>query len=99
MCARGQASLIDLYDPDRLRNPMNGGSTIQWNEADRAIGEALRAAGSRAVLLTGTLHGPARMAVVRGFLDSFPGMRHVVYDAFSGDHSGDAQPRYHFDKS
>jgi molybdopterin-containing oxidoreductase family iron-sulfur binding subunit len=87
LCARGQASLIDLYDPDRLRRPLvvATGGTSPWEALDEQIARALRSAGSRAVLLTGTIHGPARTAVVAELQRAFPGLRHVVYDALADE--------------
>jgi len=62
LCARGQASLQGLYDPDRVRTPLRrrddgGFEPIAWDEAIRLTGERLaaaRAAGSdRIALLSG----------------------------------------------
>ncbi|MGH9417227.1 MAG: TAT-variant-translocated molybdopterin oxidoreductase, partial [Terriglobales bacterium] len=126
-CVRGQASLLNLYEPDRLRTPValqrvhsldglvatakqpgynlffptnvwNMGGTLRdkqhditrpmktltWAQADQAAAAALARAGSRAVLLTGTIHGPARTALLADFLSVYP-LRHVVYDSLNPD--------------
>src|SRR3989338_4779772 len=34
LCARGQASLLDLYDSQRFAGPLIAGQPADWNEAD-----------------------------------------------------------------
>ena len=155
VCPLGQAALLNLYDPDRLRTPValqrvhtleglvgsapqpkynlhfptnvwktgsafrNNLHTIKrqlkalsWDEADQQVGGLLQAAGNRAVLLTGTIHGPARRALLADFLSVYPA-RHVVYDSLNPDALVAAQaaaygapaagpqatPRYFFDRA
>ena len=132
-CARGQASLHNLYDPDRLRTPVRLErvhdlhglvgtqeqpdrhlwfptnlwtegwelrqnihpiqrklKTLTWEEADRQVSQLLAQAGTRGVLLTGTIHGPARTALLGDFLGVYP-LRHVVYDSLNPDALVEAQ--------
>ena len=46
-----QATLLSLYDPERLRTPLLEGKEAAWDEADRKVVEALKAARS-VVLVT-----------------------------------------------
>jgi anaerobic selenocysteine-containing dehydrogenase/Fe-S-cluster-containing dehydrogenase component len=70
LCARGQAALQGLYDPDRVRRPhrrtARGLEPVAWDEA---IAEIATAAGTAAA------SGPDRVALVTGFetgaLDAF----------------------------
>ncbi len=105
LCARGQASVLNLYDPDRLRQPVKlsrpGGmkQEVGWQQADSDIAQSLKAASGKVVLLTGTLHGPARKKLMADFLASFPstsvginpGARHITYDAISEEEIRSAQ--------
>jgi MoCo/4Fe-4S cofactor protein with predicted Tat translocation signal len=94
LCARGQSSILNLYDPDRLRGPAlvnrEKGSTSAagWSEIDRraakALGEA-RDRGGKVVFLTGTITSPTTRALIESFLGSFPGGEQIVYDAISCD--------------
>jgi molybdopterin-containing oxidoreductase family iron-sulfur binding subunit len=100
LCARGQASLLDLYDPDRLKGPAvvdrATGKTrnASWSEIDRTAFQALTAArdgGGAVVLLTGSIASPSTMALVHSFTAAFPAGEHVVYDAVSADAIARAQ--------
>jgi molybdopterin-containing oxidoreductase family iron-sulfur binding subunit len=110
MCSRGQASLLELYDPDRYRRPQDRRTQAgaDWDPLDQEISTALRNAGDRAVLVTSTVHGPARVALLEEFKRTFPGLQHVVYDDLSDDERAESNaacygealvPRVHFDKS
>ena len=100
LCARGQASILNLYDPDRLKGPAlvdrESGSKIpsQWSEVDTkavaALSEA-RQRGTRVVLLTGTITSPSTQALIQGFLQTFPNAQHVMWDAVSTDALARAQ--------
>ena len=62
LCARGQASLQGLYDPDRipqaLRRASEGGwDRISWDAAERALVDGLASARGNAVFLTGSSSG------------------------------------------
>jgi len=60
LCARGQAALQGLYNPDRIKRPMarnaaGGFDTIGWDEAIKRVQEKLAAArGHGIVFLTGS---------------------------------------------
>jgi len=100
LCARGQASLLNLYDPDRLKGPVvvdraKGASTdAAWSEIDQRAAAALAGArdrGGKIVLLTGTITSPSTQALIQSFLAAFPGSAHVTYDAISSDAIAKAQ--------
>jgi molybdopterin-containing oxidoreductase family iron-sulfur binding subunit len=86
---RAQASVLDLYDTNRLTNPRSntGG---KWNEIptydqlDKAVTSALAGLGGRSVVvLTSTVTSPSTKQVIAEFLAKYPGGRHVQYDAVS----------------
>ena len=43
LCAAGQASLLGLYDRQRLQHPQQGGQPTDWAQVDRTIGAQLEA--------------------------------------------------------
>ena len=94
LCPRGQASILNLYDPDRLRGPFlldrgKGSSrAASWSEIDGRAVQALsevRGRGGKVVLLTETVTSPTTQALIDSFLGGFPGGEHVVYDPVSCD--------------
>ncbi|MCC6741639.1 MAG: 4Fe-4S dicluster domain-containing protein [Planctomycetia bacterium] len=77
--AQMQASLLSLYDPDRLRNPMKGKDKAKWADADAKVREALQGGGS-VVLITRSSLGPSERAMVERFLRAVPTAKHFVHE-------------------
>ena len=110
--ARVQASILSLYDDKlRLKEPRKGDENIPWVTAHNAIGMKLRAmreANESVVLLTGTLASPSTEQLISEFIESYPNVKHVTYDAISESGAADAFeemygvraiPNYHLDKA
>jgi len=74
-----QASVLSLYDPDRLRQPCDETGTVSWESADGRVVKALRQA-SRVVLLTRASLGPSERALVGEFLKVCPNAKHLVHE-------------------
>lgn len=82
--ARVQASVLDLYDTARLRNPEEKGTAVAYDVIDKHIMDELAALGGKSiVLLTGTVNSPTTKQIIGEFLAKYPGSRHVQYDATS----------------
>ncbi len=81
---RHQASLMDLYDPDRGTRPLSirrrpdTATPLAWNSASAEVVSRLRTAGAKSVLLTGPVAGPA-VATAIAALRQASGMRHVAW--------------------
>ena len=111
LCAVGQASILGLYDSQRLDAPMRQGQRASWADVDAAIVSGLaqaRDARRPVRLLTPTITSPTLRAAVDGFLATFPDARHVAYDALSVSavldahertHGARVLPRYRFDRA
>ena len=111
---RVQASILDLYDMNRLRFPQRK-SGDKWSEIptfeqlDGQIASALAGlGGAPVVLLTETIISPSTKQIITEFLAKYPGSRHVQYDAISysgmlqANEAGSgrrALPSYQFDKA
>jgi molybdopterin-containing oxidoreductase family iron-sulfur binding subunit len=84
LCARGQAGLQGLYDPDRVKTPLarDGASwkSVSWDEAMAMASSKLAAARGRAVLLTGLETGTMR--ALGGEFAKATGGRHVMWEPF-----------------
>ena len=86
LCARGQASLLDLYDTQRLRGPLLAGQPAGWDRLDAEVSDKLKhldKTGGRLLVLTPTLVSPSARESLSLFLKAHPKAEHAVYDAVS----------------
>jgi MoCo/4Fe-4S cofactor protein with predicted Tat translocation signal len=111
LSAQAQASVLDLYDVNRLKNPMVNGGEATWNDLDTFVKNeltAIKAGGKRIGIVTSTVHSPSALAVIADFVAQYPNAKHINYDAVS--YTGIIQanqnsfgkavlPHYHFDKA
>src|SRR5690606_20800015 len=82
--ARVHASVLSLYDKNRLTGPMVDGAEVNWAEFDTAVAQKLDGmAGKDVVLLTQTFASPSTSKLISEFTAKYPNVRHVVYDSVS----------------
>ena len=84
--ARVQASVLSLYDNNRLKGPKAKGETISWNKFDTEVGtklNELKENNEKIVFLTGTCASPSTKSLVNKFSELQGNVDHVVYDAIS----------------
>lgn len=84
--ARVQASVLSLYDNNRLKAPKSYDKAIEWHEVDTQILaklNELKSQGKDIVFLTGTLASPSTNQLILKFKEKFGNVRHVIYDAVS----------------
>ena len=110
-CASGQATVLSLYDAERLKGPTWLGVPVTWQDVDARIEERLRAAMAgrhNLVLLSGTIVSPSTRALIAEWKARVPTFRHVVYDAVSFSalrratgacFAIDGLPHYRFDRA
>jgi MoCo/4Fe-4S cofactor protein with predicted Tat translocation signal len=105
-----QASVLDLYDPDRSQTIRFRGAIRSFADFTAAVRGALTAQGSLQGegirILTGTVTSPTLAAQVQQILDDYPLARWVQDDPVSRDAVREGaelafgqalEPRYHFD--
>ena len=91
LCARAQASVLSLYDPDRMRAPKTS-----WDELDHTISSKLAAAaagGGRVRVLTGSRIGPSTTRLITEFLSAFRAGAHVEFEPLGLEEISLAQSR------
>ncbi len=109
--ARAQASVLSLYDHNRLGGAAKiaGGKAepLSWEELDKAVVGGLNA-GSQVRIVSHTSISPTLQAAIAEFQKVFPNAQHVQYDPFSVSAMLDANaaafgkravPSYRFDKA
>ena len=81
ICAAGQASIMSLYDPDRIKEPMIKGSAVKWAEADdKVIGELKSA--RQIAILTNSVTSPTFKKVLDEFTAAYPNSKVYSYEVF-----------------
>jgi len=109
--ARVQASVLNLYDDARLKDPRKGKVESDWKTIDRDVKvklEDMAKAGQKAVLLTSTIISPSTRELIKEFTATYPNIEWVQYDAVSYSAIRKANelnfgqaiiPNYHFCKA
>src|SRR5271154_6555105 len=91
LCARGQAALQGLYNPDRLAHPQLRGSdgalrTVSWDEAGKMLGDRLTAAskaGKDRGAFFGSPQGPPFQEIALAFIGAQNSSRAIFYEAIN----------------
>ena len=109
--ARVQASVLSLYDSNRLQGPTSNGEAVSWSVIDNAVKAQLaasKASGKKVVFLTQTYASPSTSKLVSEFAAAQGNVSHITYDAISEQAALNAFEAltgeraladYHFDKA
>jgi molybdopterin-containing oxidoreductase family iron-sulfur binding subunit len=96
LCAIGQASVLALYDSQRLMEPLKDGTKTPWSVIDEEIASRLQSLPrGRVRFLVDSLTGPTEREAIDGFLRRFPDGRQVSYDSISFSAIPDAHEATH----
>ncbi|WP_341227725.1 TAT-variant-translocated molybdopterin oxidoreductase [uncultured Arcticibacterium sp.] len=82
MSARVHASVLSLYDNDKLRGPQKGEAEISWEDLDKEVMGGLSSA-SNVRILSSSIVSPTAKKVVADFSAKYPSTKHVSYDVSS----------------
>lgn len=111
LSTREQASVLDLYDPDRLQGPLKKGAPASWEEIDSEISAQLKAAaaqGGAVRVLSQPLASRSTRRLFSDFVSQFKNGKLVEYSWSDAHEIADGQksaygtsviPRYHFDQA
>lgn len=105
--ARVQASVLSLYDTNRLKNPTIGGEGVSWDDLDSKVMAALNS--SRGIrIVSHTVISPTARRAMADFSAKYGNVELVEYDPVSSAAMLEANeqsfgdrviPNYHFDKA
>jgi molybdopterin-containing oxidoreductase family iron-sulfur binding subunit len=98
LCAVGQASILGLYDRQRLQQPLKNGEASSWATVDGEIRtrlEELRRQGKAIRFLSSTVTSPTTRAAIDTFLARFQDAQHVTFDPISASAIREAHQRTH----
>lgn len=106
-----EASVLSLYDNQRLRNPLKEGKEIEWITADSEITQKLNKINGtekKIKIITHSIISPSTQKILNNFITKYPNTSIIKYDAISYSALLDAHllsfqkrylPAYHFDKA
>ncbi|MFK7973038.1 MAG: TAT-variant-translocated molybdopterin oxidoreductase [Bacteroidia bacterium] len=86
--AVSHATLLEVYDLDRLRNPLKGAEPVEWDAMDKDIKAKLadiKARGGKVRVVSGSVLSPSTRQIIADFVGQFENGKHVAYDAVSYD--------------
>ncbi|MCB1160217.1 MAG: hydrogenase, partial [Leptospiraceae bacterium] len=113
LCASGQVSIFDLYDPERTREPMmlskGDAKKSDWKSLDEAVKKALTANPGKTRILTSPINSPTAREVLEKFLAANGGGEIVEFSATGAEeaialaseksYGRSVVPNYHFDRA
>jgi len=90
ICAKGHASVMDLYDPQRITEPQSSrqGSynSVSWQEVDKKVIDALNSlGGDEAAFISNRVTSPTAMKLMQELQEKYKGIKYYYYDLFSGE--------------
>ncbi|MDW7693960.1 TAT-variant-translocated molybdopterin oxidoreductase [Flammeovirgaceae bacterium SG7u.111] len=109
--ARINASVMSLYDNEKIKYPTKSGEKTDWATIDKEISQQLAsiaAAGQPIVIVSNTVTSPTTKKLIAEFAAKYPTVKHVTYDQDSAYGILEANksmfgkavvPSYSFDKA
>ncbi len=91
--ARVHASVLSMYDTQRLQGPKGNGNDISWDDLHLQVGaklNALAATGKEVVLLTQTFASPTTAKIIADFTAKYSNVKHVAFDTVASSDALDA---------
>lgn len=86
-CAKGQASILDLYNPERIREPFIRRNrlvtSVSWERANEDIINTLKKAGDKEIaLVSHTITSPTTKKLLDEFKQKYPSAKIYSYELF-----------------
>ncbi len=79
--AQIEASVLSLYDKERLAGPLKDGASATWLDIDNGVGTL--SSDSRVAIVTNTIASPSTLKAIEAFQGAYPNTEVVTYDANS----------------
>ncbi|RDC61552.1 TAT-variant-translocated molybdopterin oxidoreductase [Adhaeribacter pallidiroseus] len=103
LSARAQASVLSLYDKNRLKAPLAGGKPATWEKVDGEITSKLRSVRGKVAIVSNTIISPTTKRAIAEFGRKFTSFEHVMYDPNSASGllkaNGGVIPGFDFSKA
>ena len=100
---RTQATVLGVYDTNRLRTPLMNRKEAEWAQVDREITSRLGSTNGKVAFVSSTIISPSTRQLINEFGSRFGNFEHVMYDASSASGllsaNGGIVPGYDFSKA
>lgn len=97
--ARVQASVLSLYDSNRIHNPKISGDDATWDAVDAVVVDKLSNLGNKkAVIITPSLPSPSTKNLIQSFQNKYGNVEHVVFDPIDASPALDAAEEFYGDR-
>jgi molybdopterin-containing oxidoreductase family iron-sulfur binding subunit len=105
--AQTQASVLSLYDSNRLRSAMISGKDVEWDEFDTQLKSQLSTGSGDVYVVTPSISSSSELAVINDFTKKF-NAKHIAYDSVSSSamtkanmltHGSHTETEYDFEKA
>ncbi|MEP0367595.1 MAG: TAT-variant-translocated molybdopterin oxidoreductase [Cyclobacteriaceae bacterium] len=83
--AQAQASVLSLYDKERLVAPLVGGKKATWEELDAEVAKGFAATGGKVTIVSNSISSPSTLAAIAELQKNYEGVELVEYDQMSAD--------------
>ena len=109
--AQVEASVLSLYDKERITGPLAGGEKTEWEVVDAEIAQQLKSIAQRngqIRIVSHSVLSPTTKDIIAEFIEKYPSTKHIVYDTDSmhgmreanrNNFGQDLIPTYNFDKA
>lgn len=86
ICVQCQASILGLYDPERLKAPLKDGEEITWYQADSEIRNALlNTDGKEIAIVAHKINSPTALKAIEDFKKRYVTAKVYNYELFNND--------------
>ncbi|MBV6647825.1 MAG: TAT-variant-translocated molybdopterin oxidoreductase, partial [Cyclobacteriaceae bacterium] len=84
--AQVEASVLSLYDKQRLKGPSIAGKSVSWDELDAQVSSALSDVNGKLVVVSNSINSPSTKKALETFASKYSNTSFVSYDqgSFSG---------------
>ncbi|MFY0625175.1 MAG: TAT-variant-translocated molybdopterin oxidoreductase [Reichenbachiella sp.] len=82
--AQSQASVLSLYDKQRLSGPQLNGKDVSWDELDKDVASKLATAG-KVTLVSSSVFSPSTLSAIASLKEKYTSVEHIQYDQVSFD--------------
>ncbi|SIT92772.1 TAT-variant-translocated molybdopterin oxidoreductase [Pontibacter indicus] len=100
---KAQASILSLYDNNRLRTPLIKGKEAKWEQVDSEVRAALSRVNGKVAFVSSTVISPSTKQLINEFGARVGSFEHVTYDPNSASAligaNGGVVPGYDFSKA